>query len=203
MLTTRPPVLPSDSNRFSRYWFFGAVAPRIYFIIHRGTTFMYLQYSRPLIYHLLPNVWKAKYTTIASIFVHVRTDCSTAGTSSSLVLYRVPRSGFFHFGQYVEIAWTQVIQNLIILHDKARCHTAADVTDLLRCWQGEILEHPPYSPDMSPCDYYLFAKVKEPLRETRHNTRDELIRTIGRSIRNSTKMDVLMVYDAFQTFGKK
>ena len=36
---------------------------------------------------------------------------------------------------------------------------------------------------MSTCDYDLIVKVKEPLRRTRHNTRDELIRTIGRSIR--------------------
>ncbi|KAJ4436367.1 hypothetical protein ANN_18999 [Periplaneta americana] len=56
---------------------------------------------------------------------------------------------------------------------------------------------------MSPCDYNLFAKVKEPLRGTRYNTRDELIHTIGRSIRNITNMDALMVYDAFQTFGKR
>ena len=32
------------------------------------TTFMYLQYSRPLIYHLLSNVWKASYTISLSIF---------------------------------------------------------------------------------------------------------------------------------------
>ena len=44
----------------------------------------------------------------------------------------------------------------------ARSHTAA-VTDLLRRWQWGILEHPPYSPDMCPCDYDLFTKVKEPL----------------------------------------
>ena len=57
-----------------------------------------------------------------------------------------------------------VVQNTIILHDCARSHTAAAVTVLLRRWKWEILEHPPYSPDMNPCDYDLFAKVKEPLR---------------------------------------
>ena len=40
---------------------------------------------------------------------------------------------------------------------------------------------------MSPRDYDLFAKVKEPLRGTRYNTRDELIHAIGRSIRNINK----------------
>ncbi|KAJ4450622.1 hypothetical protein ANN_02050 [Periplaneta americana] len=41
-----------------------------------------------------------------------------------------------------------VVQNPIILHDNATSHTAAAVKDLLRRWQWEILEHPPYSPDM-------------------------------------------------------
>ena len=43
-----------------------------------------------------------------------------------------------------------VIQNPIILHDNARSHSAAAVTDLLRRWQWDILEHPLYSPYMTP-----------------------------------------------------
>ena len=58
---------------------------------------------------------------------------------------------------------SKMVQNPIILHDNARSHTVAAVTDLLRRWQWEILEHPPYSPNMSPWDYDLFAKVKESL----------------------------------------
>ncbi|KAJ4426808.1 hypothetical protein ANN_26607 [Periplaneta americana] len=38
-----------------------------------------------------------------------------------------------------------------------------------------------------PCDYDLFTKVKELLRGTRYNTRDELIRALRRSIRNINK----------------
>ena len=56
-----------------------------------------------------------------------------------------------------------------------------------RRWQWEILEHPPYSPDMSPCDYDLLAKMKEPLRGSRYNTRDERIRAIERSLGNINK----------------
>ena len=40
---------------------------------------------------------------------------------------------------------------------------------------------------MSPCDYDLFAKVKEPLRVTQYNTSDELIYAIWWSIRNINK----------------
>jgi len=27
-----------------------------------------------------------------------------------------------------------------------------------------MLNHPPYSPDLSPCDYFLFPKLKLPLK---------------------------------------
>jgi hypothetical protein len=35
---------------------------------------------------------------------------------------------------------------------------------------------------MSPCDYDLFAKMKKPLRGPRYNTREEIIRAVGRSL---------------------
>ena len=66
-----------------------------------------------------------------------------------------------------------------------------------------VLYHQVSSFSPSPCDFDLFAKVKEPLRGTRYDTRDEIIRTIGRPIRNINKIDTLMVYDAFQTFDER
>ena len=46
-----------------------------------------------------------------------------------------------------------------VLNDGARSHLASHVVNLLRRWNWEILEHPPYSPDMSPSDFDLFAKI--------------------------------------------
>ena len=80
-----------------------------------------------------------------------------------------------------------VVQNTIIIDDNGTSVIAAAVTDLLHCWQWEILEHPPYSPDVSPCDYDLFAKAKEPLWGNRYNTRYEFILAIGRSKWNINK----------------
>ena len=45
-----------------------------------------------------------------------------------------------------------------VLHDGARSHIAAHVVNLLRRWNCEILEHPPYSPDMNPCDLMFLQK---------------------------------------------
>ena len=75
--------------------------------IHSGTTFMYLQYSRHLIYYLLSNVRKASYTISAPIFVDVPywQPCST-DTFFSYVIPG-PSQWFFHFGEKIVIAWTQ------------------------------------------------------------------------------------------------
>jgi transposase len=69
-----------------------------------------------------------------------------------------------------------------LLHDNSRANTADAVEDLLRRWRWEILEHPPYSPDMNPDDYDSFAIMKEPLRGTRYNSREEIIRAVGQSL---------------------
>ena len=97
---------------------------------------------------------------------------------------------------------TLVVQNRIIIHDNSRSHTAAADRVLLRHWQWEILEHPPYSRDKSPFYYDFFAKMKEPLRGTRCKTRDALIRAIGRSIRNIKKCTILKVNKCYTPVNK-
>ncbi|GBN26567.1 hypothetical protein AVEN_210131-1 [Araneus ventricosus] len=42
------------------------------------------------------------------------------------------------------------------------CHVAHNVTNVLRRWHWEVLEHPPYSPDISPCDFHLFRDTLSP-----------------------------------------
>ena len=40
---------------------------------------------------------------------------------------------------------------------------------------SELLPHPPYSPDLAPSDYWLFADLKKMLRGKRFRSNDELI----------------------------
>jgi hypothetical protein len=56
---------------------------------------------------------------------------------------------------------------------------------------------------MSPCDYDLFAKMKEPLRGTRYNTREEIIRVVERSLLDINRSGRAVVYDAFHKFGRR
>jgi hypothetical protein len=40
---------------------------------------------------------------------------------------------------------------------------------------------PPYSPDLAPCDFWLFPKLKTPLKGPRFDSREEIMRTRRRS----------------------
>ena len=74
------------------------------------------------------------------------------------------------------------LQNVIILNDNATPYKAICVKDLLRRWRWKVPEHPPYSPDLSPCDYDLIPKLKPPLRGHRFRTRDDIAIAVRRLI---------------------
>lgn len=55
----------------------------------------------------------------------------------------------------------------ILHHDNAPCHKAIIVTEFLTKNSTNIIDQAPYSPDMAPCDFFLFPKLKLPLRGRR------------------------------------
>lgn len=65
-------------------------------------------------------------------------------------------------------------RSAILLQDNARPHTARLTLDTISELGWEVLEHPPYSPDLSPCDYHMFGPLKEALGGQRFNTDDEV-----------------------------
>ena len=48
----------------------------------------------------------------------------------------------------------------VLLHDNGRPHTANTIMALLQKFKWEVLGHPPYNPDHSPCDYAMFGPIK-------------------------------------------
>jgi len=50
--------------------------------------------------------------------------------------------------------------DFFLLHDNVPAHKAAIVCQFLNPKNVTILYHPPYSPDLSPPDYFLFPKLK-------------------------------------------
>ena len=62
-------------------------------------------------------------------------------------------------------------RGLKLLHDNAPAHRSAVVQDYLREQNIEVMPHPPYSPDLSPCDFWLNPYIKTWLRGRRCESR--------------------------------
>lgn len=72
---------------------------------------------------------------------------------------------------------------VVLLHDNATPHKSEHVTSLVREYNWEIFRHPPYSPDLSPCDFDLFPKLKMPLRGQRFDDLDDLKSAVAKQLR--------------------
>ena len=79
----------------------------------------------------------------------------------------------------------------LILQDNARPHVRKVVTDLLSKYEWEVLTHAPYSPDMSPPDFDLFHKLKEPMYGHRFPSLEEVSAAVTRAIRGLNKSGTL------------
>ena len=60
------------------------------------------------------------------------------------------------------------------LRDNAGSLTANLVRDKLKRFGWETLQHPPYSPDLFPCDFHIFGDVKKDIRGGRFYSNEEV-----------------------------
>jgi transposase len=60
----------------------------------------------------------------------------------------------------------------VLLQDNACPQTAAYTQALLEHFNWEMTDHPPYSPDLAPCDYHLFTYLKNWLRSQCFNNNE-------------------------------
>ncbi|UYV74835.1 hypothetical protein LAZ67_12001208 [Cordylochernes scorpioides] len=63
---------------------------------------------------------------------------------------------------------------IILLHDNARPHVAQVVKAALQELEWEVLQHPPYSPDLAPTDYHLFRSMSNHMRGTTFDDEEDL-----------------------------
>ena len=71
--------------------------------------------------------------------------------------------------------------------DNAPVHNSILVTDYLTKIGIKTVPHPPYSPDLAPCDFWLFPKLKEKLRGCRYETIEEMKEAVTKVIDTLTQ----------------
>ena len=62
--------------------------------------------------------------------------------------------------------------------DNARPHTSKNTIRYMEAHGMKKVPHPAYSPDLAPCDFFLFGHVKKLLQGQSFQTRDELFSEI-------------------------
>ena len=55
------------------------------------------------------------------------------------------------------------VHGLLLHYDNASKHTATVTLDFLAASDVQLVTHPPYSPDLTPCDWFLVPSVKRQL----------------------------------------
>ena len=63
---------------------------------------------------------------------------------------------------------------MILQHDNARPHVAKPVKTYLETLKGEVLLHPPHSPDIAPSDYYLFRSMAHGLADQQFRSYEDI-----------------------------
>ena len=66
-------------------------------------------------------------------------------------------------------------RRIILHHDNASSHTASQTIEYLKDKNIELMSHCPYSPDLSPNDFFLFPLVKEKMRGQRFSSPQDAV----------------------------
>ena len=69
-------------------------------------------------------------------------------------------------------------------HDNAPAHTSLCVTRYLAPLGWTVVPHPPYSPDLVPCDLFLFPTIKKTLKGKRFATVEEVKTASQNTLKN-------------------
>ena len=75
-------------------------------------------------------------------------------------------------------------KGVILLHDNVQPHTVARTNALIKLFNREIFDRPPYSPDLAPSDYHLFTKVKVWLATHCFHTNEKLMDGVNNWLHN-------------------
>ena len=70
----------------------------------------------------------------------------------------------------------------------APAHTAAATREFPASEGVQLMSLPPYSPDLAPCDFFLFPHVKKQLRGTGYDSPQDAIRAFTRAIDSIDKV---------------
>ncbi|KAE9541769.1 hypothetical protein AGLY_003760 [Aphis glycines] len=83
-------------------------------------------------------------------------------------------------------------------HDNTPAHSAHVVQQFLAKHGIPVVSQPPYSPDLAPCDFFLFPKIKMALKSKRFQDVDEIKQNATEQLRRVSKNDFHRCFQKWQ-----
>jgi histone-lysine N-methyltransferase SETMAR len=85
-------------------------------------------------------------------------------------------------------------EKMIIHWDNASSHRASSSRDMVKESKLTLLPQPPYSPDVSPSDFFLFGYLKSQLKGKKSATPDELLEKVSSIVKGIPRAMKLHVF---------
>jgi hypothetical protein len=82
--------------------------------------------------------------------------------------------------------------------DNSMCHNGHQVVDELRRLKILRAPHPPYSPDISPCDFWMFGDFKHKLKDRHRQGPEEILRAFQESWDSMTFEELQMAFEPWR-----
>jgi len=100
--------------------------------------------------------------------------------------------------KWVQRVRTDIADDWLLHHDNAPAHTALSIREFLAKKNIPVLPHPPYSPDLAPCDFYLFSKLKLKLKGNHFGTMENIQKVVTDELHILTENDFRHCYDEWK-----
>ena len=92
------------------------------------------------------------------------------------------------------------LRGVRLLHNNALSHKVAIVRQYLKEEKVVELPHPPYSPDLAPCDFFLFPRLKKHLAGRKYQRRKNLGSAVFQCLNSIPRKDY---ENAFENWIKR
>ena len=86
----------------------------------------------------------------------------------------------------------------ILRQNNAPAHNALPVKQLLATKNITVLEQPPYSPNLAPCDFYLFPEIKSVFKGTHFVSAESVKAKTAEVIKNLTEHELRNCFEHWQ-----
>jgi histone-lysine N-methyltransferase SETMAR len=87
----------------------------------------------------------------------------------------------------------KILRGVWLFHNNVLVHTSVAAKAAIQCCGFQALNHPAYSPNLAPNDYFLFSKLKSDLHRKKF-TSDEVISAVLDSLGQKIRFFFSVVY---------